>query len=205
MYAVLTGDIINSQSGNATQWTSALKKVLSTIGEYPFDWEIFRGDSFQLVTQPVAALRQALIIKAALKSMTGLDVRIAIGIGTIDQRAQKVTESNGPAFVASGRQFDELKKQTLSVVTPWNDVNRTMEMAIPLALMTIDTWTVKSAEVLLLKWWNPDWSQQQIAAYLQKKGQGNISEALKRGGYEEIQQLLQYFEQQIEAHVATGS
>ncbi len=204
MYAVLTGDVIASREKNTQLWMTALRKILGTMGSAPYDWEIFRGDSFQLVTDPHYALQKSLMIKAALKSMAGADVRIAIGIGTIDYRSQKVPESNGQAFVLSGTCFDELKKQTLAIQTPWQELNELMQMVLPLAMLTVDKWSEKTAEVLLIRWWHPDWSQQQVAEFLQKKAQGNISEALKRGGFDELQLLLNYYQQQINRYVNTN-
>lgn len=205
MQAVITGDIINSQHTSAKLWNTALKKALMTIGESPYDWEIYRGDSFQLVTSASAALQHALIIKAVMRSLANVNVRMGIGVGAIEHRSQNVTESTGEAFIASGHQFDQLKRQTLAIETPWKALNEVMEMAIPLAMLTADNWTVKTAEVILLKWWNPDWSQQQIAEHLQKKAQGNISEAFKRGGFDELEQLIKYYQQQINQYVTIRS
>lgn len=201
MVAIITGDIIQSQQTDSRIWNNALKKALSTMGENPYDWEIYRGDSFQLLTSPESALKQAFILKACLRSLADVNVRLSIGIGEIERRAQKITESAGEAFVVSGHLFDQLKKQTLAVQTPWEKFNEVLEVTLPLSMYIADQWTVKSAEVLLLKWWHPDWSQQQIAEHLQKKAQGNISEAFKRGGYDEIQALINYYEQQIQHYV----
>jgi hypothetical protein len=43
-----------------------------------------------------------LLLKATIKQHKALDVRMAIGIGTIDYTSNKVTESNGSAFINSG-------------------------------------------------------------------------------------------------------
>lgn len=60
---------------------SILKKLLVTQCDTPKQWEIYRGDSFQLDTTPKKALRLALVIKATLKELKDIDVRISIGIG----------------------------------------------------------------------------------------------------------------------------
>ena len=99
MIAVLTGDIINSRASEAPKWLQKLKGVLTTYGDTPTQWELFRGDSFQLVTMPQDALKAALHIKAVMKQNKKLDVRIAIGLGAETHRAQRITESNGPAYV----------------------------------------------------------------------------------------------------------
>jgi len=48
MIAILTGDIINSREGETLNWLNILKEVLKQYGSTPKDWEIYRGDSFQL-------------------------------------------------------------------------------------------------------------------------------------------------------------
>src|SRR6185312_4513291 len=112
MIAVITGDIINSKKLNPKKWLKPLKAELEAIGPGPKLWEIYRGDSFQLmITNPAEALITSIKIKASLKSVSGMDVRMAVGIGTKIHSAQKVTESNGTAFVHSGEKFEMLKKE----------------------------------------------------------------------------------------------
>ena len=67
MIAVLTGDIINSREDQSPKWLIALKEGLNQYGKEPQDWEIYRGDSFQLETTPSKALQAAIHIKAAMK------------------------------------------------------------------------------------------------------------------------------------------
>ena len=109
-----------------------------------------------------------------------------------------MTESNGPAFINFGNAFDSLKKQTLAIQTPWNDFDEVMNTMFDLATLTMDRWTEKTSEIMLLKLTDSELNQKEIAMYLNKKGQGNISEALKRGGYEEISQLKEYYQKRIE-------
>ena len=197
MVAVITGDIIQSRKTSIEIWLPKLKAVLNQYGKTPKDWEIFRGDSFQLVTTPEQALYVSMVIKAELKKMDNINVRMGIGIGEMDFKTNNVTESNGSAFVHSGSCFDGLKKQTLAIETPWEDWNKTFLVMIDLATLTIDRWSDKTAEVMAEKLQNPSMSQKEIAEKLNKKGQGNISEALKRGGYDELNQLLNYYQETI--------
>lgn len=197
MVAVITGDIIQSRKSSIEIWMPKLKAILSEYGNSPKDWEIFRGDSFQMITTPEQALYVSMIIKAELKKNDNIDVRVGIGIGEINFRTNKVTESNGSAFVHSGSSFDGLKKQTLAIQTPWKEWNKTFLVMIDLAIVIIDKWSEKTAEVMAVKLKNPSMSQKEIAEVLNKKGQGNISESLKRGGYDELNQLLNYYQETI--------
>ena len=107
MTSIITGDIINSRNTHSQQWMDKLKNVLNEIGSTPKDWEIFRGDSFQVeVTNPQKALIEAIKIKATIKMIKGLDVRMCIGIGEKEFIGDSITESNGSAFVFSGEGFE---------------------------------------------------------------------------------------------------
>ena len=83
MIAVLTGDIVNSREVSAQKWLKELKYALAFHGREKKDWEVYRGDSFQLRIEVQHALAAALRIKANMKQFKELDVRIGIGIGEI--------------------------------------------------------------------------------------------------------------------------
>jgi hypothetical protein len=144
MKAVITGDIILKVSSSL--WMKDLKSVLNAYGNEPKDWEIYRGDSFQLVLI-LLMLVIALLLKATIKQHKALDVRMAIGIGTIDYTSNKVTESNGSAFINSGECFG-LKKQTLGIQTPWSGFDETFTIILQLVVLFADKWTTTSAEII---------------------------------------------------------
>ena len=105
MIAVITGDIINSRVGAVPQWLHPLKETLNLYGTEPKDWELFRGDSFQLSLVPGKALLAAIHIKAAVKQTKLHDVRMAIGLGEEKYGPAKITEANGSAYIRSGELF----------------------------------------------------------------------------------------------------
>ncbi|GAA0202861.1 hypothetical protein GCM10009123_07640 [Kangiella japonica] len=196
--AVITGDIINSQAiESKVDWYSELQSRLSRFGNSPKDWQLYRGDSFQLVSyQPEKALQIALTLKAALKQYKELDVRMAIGIGSIEHHRDQVLQSSGEAFVNSGRKFDSLKKQTLALKTPWKEFDETISLLINLALLTIDHWAETSAEVVLARLEHPETTQKDIAALLSIP-QSRVSERLSRAGYGPIMDAERYYRQTI--------
>ncbi|MFV8369180.1 SatD family protein [Flavobacterium sp. LB2R40] len=197
MEAIITGDIIQSRKTEVEVWITALKEILGNYGTTPLDWELYRGDSFQIITTPQNVLFLSVIIKAGMKKINNIDVRMGLGIGELEYRAEKVTESNGTAFINSGTCFDSLKKQTVAIKTPWRDFDETINVMLDLATFTMDKWSEKTAEIMLLKLQSPELNQKEIATHLNKKGQGNISEGLKRGGYEEINKVLEYYQKKI--------
>jgi hypothetical protein len=196
MVAVLTGDIINSREGRVTDWLPKLKAVLNRYGHSPQEWEIFRGDSFQLLTPPREALSAAIQIKAAIKQTPTHDVRIAIGLGEETHKAQKITESNGPAYVRSGDRYDSMKKQTLAIKSNQSQWDQSLNLMLSLALLTANNWSPTVAEVITTAIENPDKTQKELARLL-SKSQSSVSEALKRGGYEEIMNLNRYYQTQF--------
>lgn len=197
MQAILTGDLVNSRKADPNLWLTDLKSVLNRYGKELTDWEIYRGDSFQIATTPDFALELALMIKAACKQHKSLDARIAIGIGQISYRSGKITESNGTAFVYSGECFETLKKQTLGIRTPWENFNAAFQIILQLVSQFSDNWTAATSEVIAKALENPDINQKQLAALLNRKSQSSISEALKRGGYEEISNVIGFYKTEI--------
>ena len=188
MIAIITGDIINSREGKAQEWLPILKSVLNQYGKEPKQWEIYRGDSFQLEVKPAEALKVALHIKASIKQRSNLDARMAIGLGEKEYQAKKITESNGSAVVNSGECFEEQKKQTLAVRSPNTQMDEQINLLLELALLTIDNWSKTTALVVKIALENPMKNQVELANML-KKAQSSISEALTRGGFDEMMRM----------------
>jgi len=195
--AIITGDIIKSQSSDPEQWVATLKNVLSDFGTSPKKWEVYRGDSFQLETTPQTALFAALLIKAQLKHRSDLDVRLAIGIGDKTFETDKITESNGSAFVNSGTCFESLKKNTLAIKTQNEQLNETLNLMFEMASLIIENWTLAVAELISYALTHPNHNQQRIAKN-HKTTQSNVSQGLKRGGFDELSKLLNYYQTQIQ-------
>jgi SatD family (SatD) len=199
MIAVITGDITNSKTIDPKLWLRPLKKELDSIGSSPKYWEIYRGDSFQaIISKPEDALRTAIKIKATLKSVQDMDVRMAIGIGNRTHNAQKVTESNGSAFVHSGEKFELLKKekQNLAIKSDWPDFDKDMNLFLKLSLIAMDNWTVNAAEIVKTAMENPDKLQEELGQIVGIK-QNAISNRLKRAYYDEIMEVNEIYSEKL--------
>ncbi len=192
MVSIMTGDIVNSRALPARQWLPRLKAVLKQYGKTPRQWEIYRGDSFQLETRPEQALVAALHLKATVMQYKSLGMRIAIGIGKKDYTAPRLTESNGSAFIYSGECFEQLGKQTLAIRTADKEWDEQVNIILQLASLAIENWTPKSATIVKAAIENPDANQKMLAAILGIR-QGNISRGLKRAGYDEIKKMNEYY------------
>ena len=200
MTSIITGDIINSRKvTDQKSWIQPLKKIMGDYGKTPKTWEIFRGDSFQLeIEHPEESFMAALKIKAAIRSVKGLDVRMAIGIGEKTYDATRISESNGEAFVNSGEKFEELKKikQRLALKSPWEDTDKQLNLMITLASIAMNTWSATSAQLITLSLRYHTLSQKELGKKI-KRTQSSVSERQTRAHYGEIIELEKYFRQRI--------
>ncbi len=196
MTSIITGDIINSRASTPKVWIDVLKSELIKYGKEPEQWEIYRGDSFQLEIPPKEALKTAILLKATIKQFKTIDVRMAIGYGDKTYQSKSITESNGSAFVNSGECFENLKKTTLAIKSNSINFDKQINLMIELALLTMDNWTPTASTIFKAAIEYPEKKQNELAKMLNKE-QSNISEGLKRAGYDEIYKLIQFYETQL--------
>ncbi|HCX22728.1 MAG: transcriptional regulator [Flammeovirgaceae bacterium] len=190
--AVLTGDVINSRNEPGEVWLPILKQTLGRSGHEPKEWEVFRGDSFQLRVSPQEALEAALAIKLAMMQFGDLNARIAIGIGEEGFQSDKITESNGEAFVLSGKTFDQMKKRTLALSVKYEPFNQLMNVMLDFATFLIDGWSKSIVKVVITTLDHPEMNQSEIAALL-GVSQANISETYSRAGLDKVMNMLQIY------------
>jgi hypothetical protein len=200
MTSVITGDIINSRNTANDLWLRTLKNIFKELNA----GEIYRGDSFQIEVEDVTtSLFTAIFIKARLKTIKGIDVRMAIGIGAKNFESDTVTEANGEAFINSGFAFDTLlKKQTLAIKTPWKEINEEINIGLGLGLLIMDKWTQNSAEFVKTFLERESDTQKEIAKFL-NISQSSASERRKRAGFNEIIKLEKRFKKIIIQKIAT--
>ncbi|UTN06478.1 SatD family protein [Flavobacterium bizetiae] len=198
MTSVITGDIIGSRQQTSKHWVEDLKKILSPFGETPREWEVYRGDEFQVeIKNPEEALWSAILIKAHLRALK-LDARMSIGFGDKTHEAEKISESNGSAFIHSGELFETLKKQKLTLAMRTGDVSfdEKINLMIQLALTFMDNWLAQQAEFIAVAIENPTLSQEELG---QKLGinQAAVSRRQKRAQFDLVLQLDRYFRTEI--------
>lgn len=205
MVAVITGDIIASRKlVNQDKWLLPLKNLLATWGDSPKNWELVRGDFFQVEINNIEeVLKKALEIKALIKKVqpvdehkkaSTIDVRLAIGIGEKNYTGESISESNGTAFINSGDKFDLLKKEnvTLGVKSPWKEFDEEINLYLKLAGIFMDKWTVSSAELMQIILNNPKITQEEIGKKLGIK-QSGVSRRWNRANVNEILEVEKMF------------
>ncbi|MBJ2125494.1 hypothetical protein [Flavobacterium sp. IB48] len=204
MTSVITGDIIGSRQQKSEHWVEDLKKILVPFGKAPNQWEVYRGDEFQIeVSNPEDALLAAILIKAHLRTIKS-DARMSIGFGDKTHTAERISESNGSAFINSGELFETLKKQkvTLAMRTGDLDFDEKLNLMLQLALTFMDNWLVQSAEFVAVAIENPKLSQDELG---QKLGinQAAVSRRQKRAQFDLVLNLDRYFRKQIKQFTAS--
>src|SRR5690606_31355754 len=200
MTSVITGDIIKSRSlNNPKLWLQTLKRALSTIEKDSSLWEIYRGDSFQIEIKHIQkSFEAAIYIKACIKPIKGLDVRLAIGLGSKTYNGENVTESKGEAFLNSGETLETVKKnkQSSKIKSSNSTIDQEWHLNIRLANMSMDQCTVHQAEIVKLSIEHPNTNQEELGKLL-GINQNTISRRQKRANLEEVLELNNMFQQKI--------
>src|SRR5690606_27441975 len=148
MVAVITGDIINSRKVSSESWLPKLKEYFASSIADSDNWEIYRGDSFQLEVGVEEALEIALCIKALIKSNNKIDVRMSIGIGEKDFKGKKITESYGTAYINSGESFERIKNNTLILKSPFSEFDDYFNPILKLLSFISNNWKPVTSETI---------------------------------------------------------
>lgn len=200
LISIITGDIVKSRSvKDSDVWMALLKKALKRYISDASKWNIYRGDSFQLELSDITeSFIIALYIKASIKTIKGLDVRLAVGIGEKTFSGQTVVESNGEAFQYSGETLETLKneKVNLKIKTSHEDLDKELNLYFKFALSIMDHWTVNDAEIVKLVIEYPEALQEELGKKI-GINQNAVSTRLKRAQIDLIMQLDQMFRQKI--------
>lgn len=217
IYAVITGDIVNSTAVSLDARNELIflikesfeiveRKILSPM-RTPL--EFYRGDSFQAVlSKPEDALLATVYIHAKLRSglkmadyKVPMNARIAIGIGTVDFWINnKVSESDGEAFRRSGPLLDKMKGEHKTLInTPWDQINNELEVESALLDAIINKWSMPQAEAIsnyLL-----GINQETLARSL-KITQPAIQQRLKASGWWAIGKLIKRYRTLISENIS---
>lgn len=200
--AVITGDVIGSRKSGPSIWMPALKSVLDEFGNNPEDWDIYRGDAFQLlINDPCSALNITMRIKAGFKATHGLDIRMAIGIGKVDFRSQRIGESSGEAFILSGALVEELESMhtTLALSSPWPSFTEDFNASLAMAAALMDRWLPNYAQAMSAYLAQPALTQRELGDTL-GLAQNTLSERLTRAYRRELVQFEQTFRRRLAEH-----
>ncbi len=200
---VITADIVNSEPS----WSKELgKRLEQTIYDSQAVAKVFfyRGDSFQsYLPDPYSTYWLALKLRNQAKLFEKdrpeikTDVRISIGIGTVELPITKLANAQGEAFVISGRSFDEMVKNEKRLNMKCGDAKTNIALQT-ISLFTdyiFQSLTMKQAEVLehLL-----NRNKQTEISNLLKKSQSTVNRHVQSMGWKQIEELLELYKQSIQ-------
>lgn len=211
-YAVLTADVVDSTSLGPDDRQVVITRLKAFIEHFSqsgvTSYILYRGDSLQGVLQdPWKALRQAIYLKAYIqayqqdrsdKRSPATDIRISIGIGSIDYMGETMLDSDGEAFRLSGRALDTMKKKgrTLMLTTDSTATNALWDVLLSLLEEVIGKWSISSAEVVwrLLAGMDDRRIQQDLGI-----SRSAVSQRKKHAGWDAINKTVTYYEQQYKS------
>lgn len=193
--AVLTGDIVKSRAiTDKARLNASLRDILAQLAErHRGQFDIFRGDSFQLLLPEADhAVAAAVLIRAALimhSDAQRWDARIAVASGEIHFLGERVSESQGPVFEASGLGLEQLSasSQRLLLVSSAGFAPL-LALATRFADAIISDWTHFSAEVVY--WTLSESLSQQALAQRLARTQPTINSRLATARYGLIHDYL---------------
>lgn len=200
---VITADIVNSEPSWAKELGKRLEQTIyaNQPAAKVFFW---RGDSFQsYLPDPFSTYRLALKLRTQAKLFekdrpeVGTDVRMSIGIGTVELPITQMATAQGEAFVISGRSFDEYVKNEKRLHIQCSDAksNLTLQSISLFTDYLFQSLTMKQAEVLehLL-----NYRTQQDIAKLLNKTQSTVNRHVQSMGWKQFEELLALYQQSIQ-------
>lgn len=219
--AVITGDIVKSRRLTPENKTLLIDYISDAFKQWDEDFgtrsELFRGDSFQcLIKETYSALRQAIIIKTYIRSFNPsdkiemnsktrltrpkiylfphwlFDVKIAIGIGTVDYETKYNATSDGEAFQISGMLLDEIKNNRQSFAIRTKDkYNDELETEMVLLDTILGKTTALQCEVIYLKLLG--YTEFEISDMI-KVNQSAVNQRSNAAGWNAIDKVVKRFE-----------
>jgi len=189
IYAILTGDLVGSRKADIQKWLPILEENLRY---YSNNFDIFRGDSFQVAVSIEQCIEAIFLIKATIRAIEPLDVRIGLGLGEVSYWDEHIKNSAGEALVRSGEAFDALDKNLVNVKSPWLEWDEPTNIMLNLATELANRWTLNMAQTVATQIKNPKANQSELAKLLKKKYQSQISTELGNASWQKIKVTIDY-------------
>jgi len=197
--AVITADIVNSSLLGKVALNALLKSLEKLFNKHDIIFDFYRGDSFYALCDIIGVLKivcllRTMAIQASEKEgETGIDIRMAIGIGKVEEPFKDLGTAKGEAFILSGREMDQLEKEGPRLSIRCTDIIADTGLAaIALYIdFLLKKMTIKQAEVIhaLLQ----GATQVEVAKKL-GKSQSTINKHASSANWNELVSLLEIYE-----------
>lgn len=210
-FAVLTGDLVDSSKLAPTELKTVMQSLRDAAARFNQTYpdsiigklDIYSGDGWQmLMSSPELSLRAALYLRATVKShkKAKLDTRVAIGWGKIDVTStnpDRISESVGEAFTASGRALSEMERGVRMVLsTQVVKKNDQANSIVPASILLLDDivsrWKPAQARAVALSLLGC--TQEQVAHEL-NISQPTANQAVRGAAYAAIERFLKNLEE----------
>jgi len=196
-YAVLTGDLVNSRrnkSDHFQQMIGGLSEALQyCAANYPCRFELYRGDSFQILLQePKDSIIIAILVRIKLKLMSAngiWDARIGVGIGRVEHPTTSLSSSLGEAYVLSGSALDAIGSNRLVIKTSNEDANTRLVLLTRFCDNLISKLSQKQA-LALWHYLTLDNAIHQQVAEAMGTSRVNVTQLLNNAGYDLIRDYI---------------
>ena len=214
---VITGDIVGSRKfADYRKLIRSLETVMYDLEESglvrPGMWEIFKGDSFQVLMEAEDVVAGALMIRAGLlgriyrlKSVLILedvleepaDARLSVGIGKVYMDGSRVTDLFGEGLMISGMALDSISQESLRllVVTPDAALNRHYALISRMLDALIGEWTENSAQAVYRSLLTGE-TQQEMGRFF-GISQSSVHHRLKGAYINQVEHAITYFREQV--------
>lgn len=207
IYAVLTGDFVNSRHVASEQYDTILYQLeqllYSQTEQLACSYNFYRGDAFQiLLPKPQASVVLAFYIRLTMLSL-GQDCKISIGIGEVSNLRKDVKSASGTAFTLSGNGLDKLASgQRLAIFCEQAELQQVLAVPLRLADAMLSKLTARQAEALLLYLIVPGSSHDAIASKL-GTSRANVTKLLNNShaDYQLVESFLSYCEHHITGRI----
>jgi len=198
--AVLTADVVNSSYLSGSVMERLIQALKEELKEGTPPVHFYRGDGFNLLVPPEKALLTAARLRAISKTFQpaelqeDIDIRIAIGLGHVEEPVLSMANGVGEAFNLSGRELDIITKNSRRLAIRCSDIEAEtgFRAVILYADYILSRLTPKQAEVVLglLRGSN----EKEIALQLHKK-QPTVNKLKRAALWDEFEQLIQLYQE----------
>ncbi|PVZ72155.1 succinate dehydrogenase assembly factor 2 [Pelagibaculum spongiae] len=190
--AVITGDLIASQNLDEQHFQQALTVLSTLFTEMNYEFDLYRGDSFQVIVPPKKVIELAILARLSLKAIGDkqqeTDARISIGIGHI-LRNETIRTSNGSAFIRSGIGLDKIKHRKIVLISASPNKQIELDLLLEYVDKHISELTKEQARVLLAYLAQPDISHEEIGRKV-GKSRANTTKILNKANYHLLEKFL---------------
>jgi hypothetical protein len=195
--AVLTADVVNSSLLSTQARKDLTDKIKAEFDKLKAPSDFYRGDSFHAMLKPAEALLQTCKWRAFAKSILQsdeqeVDIRIAIGLGSVNEPVTDMATAQGEAFDLSGRELDAMGKSGVRLSIRCADVKAELGFKAVAAFtdFILTNLTYKQAEALVHLL---DGATETEAAVKLEKSQPTVNKLKRAAHWEQLDQMLDVY------------